>query len=229
MKALHIDFSISGGLSVSRQLTAGIIARLRQTTPGLDVTYRDLAAAPVPQQSPGLLFAKTKAMYEAGALSGDIAEMVGAAIRNGAHVDAATQSEFAIANAALDEFLAADIVVVGAPMYNFGIPSQLKAWIDCLAVAGKTFRYSASGVEGLAGGKRLIIGSSRAASTARPRPSPCSTTRKPTSPASSASSASPTSPSCVPRVSMSAPSSASVRLRPPSPKRPRCRQPDASN
>ena len=92
MKALHIDSSISGGLSVSRQLTAGIIARLRQTTPGLDVTYRDLAAAPVPQQSPGLLFAKTKAMYEAGALSGDMAEMVGAAIRNGAHVDAATQS-----------------------------------------------------------------------------------------------------------------------------------------
>ena len=138
MKALHIDSSISGNLSVSRQLTAGIVARLRQTSPGLEVTYRDLAAAPVPQQSPGLLFAKTKTMYEAGALSGDMAEMVGAAIRSGAHVDAATQSEFAAANAALDEFLAADIVVVGAPMYNFGIPSQLKAWIDCLAVPGKT-------------------------------------------------------------------------------------------
>ena len=62
---------------------------------------------------------------------------------------------------ALDEFLAADIVVIGAPMYNFGVPSQLKAWIDCLAVAGKTFRYTETGVEGLAGGKRVIIASSR--------------------------------------------------------------------
>ena len=79
-------------------------------------------------------------MYEAGALSGDMAAMVGAAIRNGAYVDAATQSEFAAANALLEEFLAADIVVIGAPMYNFGIPSQLKAWIDRIAVAGKTFR-----------------------------------------------------------------------------------------
>jgi FMN-dependent NADH-azoreductase len=62
---------------------------------------------------------------------------------------------------ALDAFLAADIVVVGAPMYNFGIPSQLKAWIDRLAVAGRTFRYTEKGPEGLAGGKRVIIASSR--------------------------------------------------------------------
>ncbi len=61
----------------------------------------------------------------------------------------------------LDAFLAADIVVVGAPMYNFGIPSQLKAWIDRIAVAGKTFRYGANGPEGLAGGKQLVIASSR--------------------------------------------------------------------
>ena len=61
----------------------------------------------------------------------------------------------------LDEFLAADIVVVGAPIYNFGVPSQLKAWIDRLLVAGKTFRHSESGVEGLASGKRVIIASSR--------------------------------------------------------------------
>lgn len=61
----------------------------------------------------------------------------------------------------LDEFLAADIVVIGAPMYNFGIPSQLKAWIDRIAVAGKTFRYTESGPEGLAGGKRVIIASAR--------------------------------------------------------------------
>jgi FMN-dependent NADH-azoreductase len=62
---------------------------------------------------------------------------------------------------ALDEFLAADVVVVGAPMYNFSIPSTLKAWIDRIAVAGKTFRYGANGPEGLAGGKRVVIVSSR--------------------------------------------------------------------
>ena len=62
---------------------------------------------------------------------------------------------------ALDEFLAADIVVIGAPMYNFTIPSQLKAWIDRILIAGKTFRYSEAGPVGLAGGKRVIIASSR--------------------------------------------------------------------
>ncbi|WP_092411059.1 FMN-dependent NADH-azoreductase [Dokdonella immobilis] len=61
----------------------------------------------------------------------------------------------------LEEFLAADVVVIGAPMYNFGIPSQLKAWIDRVAVAGKTFRYGENGPEGLAGGKKLVIASSR--------------------------------------------------------------------
>jgi FMN-dependent NADH-azoreductase len=61
----------------------------------------------------------------------------------------------------LDEFLAADVVVIGAPMYNFGIPSQLKAWIDRLAVAGKTFRYTEKGPLGLAGGKTVIVASSR--------------------------------------------------------------------
>ena len=61
----------------------------------------------------------------------------------------------------LDEFLAADIVVVGAPMYNFTIPSQLKAWIDRILIAGKTFRYGEKGPEGLAGGKRVIVASAR--------------------------------------------------------------------
>ena len=62
----------------------------------------------------------------------------------------------------IDEFLAADTVVIGAPMYNFGIPSQLKAWIDRIAVAGKTFRYGEDGrPEGLAGDKRVIIAISR--------------------------------------------------------------------
>lgn len=61
----------------------------------------------------------------------------------------------------LDEFLAADTVVVGAPMYNFNISSQLKSWIDRIAVAGKTFRYTESGPEGLAGDKRVIVAVSR--------------------------------------------------------------------
>lgn len=62
----------------------------------------------------------------------------------------------------VDEFLAADTVVIGAPMYNFGVPSQLKAWIDRIAVAGKTFRYGADGrPEGLAGDKRVIVAISR--------------------------------------------------------------------
>jgi FMN-dependent NADH-azoreductase len=61
----------------------------------------------------------------------------------------------------LDEFMWADVIVVGAPMYNFGVPAQLKTWIDHLAVAGITFRYTANGPEGLAGGRRIFIASSR--------------------------------------------------------------------
>ena len=61
----------------------------------------------------------------------------------------------------LDEFKAADIVVIGAPMYNFSVPSQLKAWIDRIVVAGQTFQYGPNGPEGLAKGKRVIIGLAR--------------------------------------------------------------------
>ncbi|MFC3711246.1 FMN-dependent NADH-azoreductase [Sphingoaurantiacus capsulatus] len=61
----------------------------------------------------------------------------------------------------LDEFLAADIIVIGAPMYNFGLPTQLKAWFDHILIAGKTFRYGEQGVEGLAGGKRVVVALSR--------------------------------------------------------------------
>lgn len=61
----------------------------------------------------------------------------------------------------LDEFLAADTIVIGAPMYNFTVPSQLKAWIDRIAIAGKTFRYTENGPEGLVGDKRVIIGLTR--------------------------------------------------------------------
>jgi FMN-dependent NADH-azoreductase len=72
------------------------------------------------------------------------------------------QALAAPANAAvLEEFLGADVIVIGVPVYNFNIPSQLKAWIDRLAVAGKTFRYTASGPQGLAGGKEVILALTR--------------------------------------------------------------------
>ena len=61
----------------------------------------------------------------------------------------------------LDEFLAADTVVIGAPMYNFTLPTQLKAWIDRLAIAGTTFRYTDNGPEGLVKGKRVIVALAR--------------------------------------------------------------------
>ena len=64
-------------------------------------------------------------------------------------------------NSVLEEFLAAKTVVIGAPMYNFNISSQLKSWIDRIAVAGKTFRYTENGPEGLAGDKRVIVAVSR--------------------------------------------------------------------
>ena len=75
-------------------------------------------------------------------------------------VDASREPN-ALGETLFDEFMAAVVIVVGAPMYNFGIPTQLKAWIDRIAIPGKVFRYGASGPEGLAGGKKAIIASSR--------------------------------------------------------------------
>jgi FMN-dependent NADH-azoreductase len=139
MKLLHIDSSILGAGSVSRTLSSAIVAAQQAQHPGLDVSYRDLAAQPVGHLSGAHLAAGQGAVPEDAALAADVAD--GAAV--------------------LDAFLAADIVVVGAPMYNFSIPTQLKAWIDRLAIAGRTFRYTEKGVEGLAGGKTVIIASSR--------------------------------------------------------------------
>ena len=130
MKLLHVDSSILGQQSASRELSAAIAARWQDAVPGLQVVYRDLDAAPLPHVS-GRSLAGT-----------DVAESADAAL-------------------ALQEFLDADVVVIGAPMYNFGIPSTLKAWIDRLAVAGKTFHYTANGPEGLAAGKKVILASTR--------------------------------------------------------------------
>nr|MBA2590375.1 NAD(P)H-dependent oxidoreductase [Alphaproteobacteria bacterium] len=139
MKLLHLDSSILSGNSASRQITAAIVGQFADTTPGLEVTYRDLSAQPLSHLSGELFAARQGAVPET-------AEM---------------QKDVAASQAVLDEFLAADTVVIGAPMYNFGISTQLKAWIDRIAVAGKTFRYGANGPEGLAGGKHVIIAISR--------------------------------------------------------------------
>jgi len=139
MKLLHIDSSILGENSVSRQVSAAVVARLRAETPGVEVTYRDLAATPISHLT-GQQFAARFAAPAEGAPG---------------------LAETAAGEAALAEFLAADIVVIGAPMYNFTLSSQLKAWIDQIVVAGKTFRYGPKGPEGLAGDKRVIIALSR--------------------------------------------------------------------
>lgn len=60
-----------------------------------------------------------------------------------------------------DEFLSADVIVIGAPMYNFTVPTNLKAWLDRLAIAGKTFQYGGNGPSGLAGGRKVIVASTR--------------------------------------------------------------------
>jgi FMN-dependent NADH-azoreductase len=139
MKLLHLDSSILGGNSASRQLSAAITGQLAKAMPALEIAYRDLAAEPLSHLSGEHLAAGQGAVPESPTLRKDIAA----------------------SQAALDEFLGADIVVIGAPMYNFGIPSQLKAWIDRIAVAGKTFRYGPAGPEGLAGGKRVVVAISR--------------------------------------------------------------------
>ncbi|RYD63105.1 MAG: FMN-dependent NADH-azoreductase, partial [Verrucomicrobiaceae bacterium] len=136
MKLLHIDSSILSSNSVSRSLTAEIVTTQQRLHSDLSVTYRDVAAEPL-QHLTGSHLAVAQGAPEIDGI------------------------DTAQGSAALEEFLAADIVVIGAPMYNFSIPSQLKAWIDRISVAGKTFSYSEKGVVGLAGGKKVIIASSR--------------------------------------------------------------------
>jgi FMN-dependent NADH-azoreductase len=138
MKLLHIDSSVLGPHSVSRQVSGAIVDRLRQATPDLGISYRDLTTTPLAHLSGSHL-----------------------AAARGAEPAAEVQADLAIGQAVLEEFLAADIVVLGAPMYNFTIPSQLKAWIDRIIVPGKTFKYAADGAEGLAGSKRVIVAISR--------------------------------------------------------------------
>ena len=139
MKLLHLDSSILGAGSVSRTLSAEIVAAQAAIHPGIGIVYRDLATDPI------------------GHLNGPRL----AALQGATPSETSIEADVEKGKPAVEEFLAADIVVIGAPMYNFDIPSQLKAWIDRIAVAGKTFRYTEQGPQGLAGGKKLIIVSSR--------------------------------------------------------------------
>jgi len=126
MKLLHLDSSITGDGSVSRQLSAAIVDRLRAADPAIEVSYRDLVADPIEHLTLG-------------------------------HLPAASEESRAL----LDQFLASDTVVIGVPMYNFTLPSQLKAWLDRILIAGETFAYGPEGPSGLAGGKRVIVALSR--------------------------------------------------------------------
>ena len=136
MKLLHIDSSILGDNSVSRQLSGEVVKAWQAAEPGVEVTYRDLASEGITHFS-GITL---------GAL-GTAAELRDAVQKHEADLSAST----------LAEFLAADAVVIAAPMYNFTIPTQLKAWIDRIAVAGQTFRYTEAGPEGLCGNKKVIV------------------------------------------------------------------------
>jgi FMN-dependent NADH-azoreductase len=139
MQLLHIDSSVLGTHSASRALSAEIVARQITLHPDIKVTYRDLEADAALHLSSAHLAAWHGAAVEDPALGLDLA-------KGGGY---------------LEELFAADIIVIGAPMYNFSIPSQLKAWIDRVVVAGKTFRYGANGAEGLLKDKKVFIASSR--------------------------------------------------------------------
>jgi FMN-dependent NADH-azoreductase len=139
MKLLHIDSSVLGSNSASRALSAEIAAKQAALYPGLAVTHRDLSADAALHLSSAHLAAWQGQAVEDVSLGADLA-------KGGAY---------------LEELIAADIIVIGAPMYNFSIPSQLKAWIDRVVVAGKTFRYGANGAEGLLKNKKVFIASSR--------------------------------------------------------------------
>lgn len=140
MTILHIDSSILGGYSVSRALSAEIVAKQQALHPGTKVIYRDLVADAALHLSD-----RHMAVFQGSAVT-----------------DPALGADLATGSAYIDDLFAADIIVIGVPMYNFSIPSQLKGWIDRVVVAGRTFRYGANGPESLLPkGKKVFIASSR--------------------------------------------------------------------
>lgn len=139
MKILHLDSSVTGEKSISRPLTAFAAETLKKANPGAEYVYRDLVKNELRH-------------YTAVArLYGD----------NAPQITDEQKAELATGKELLAEFLSADTLLIGAPMYNFSIPSQLKAWIDLIVVPGTTFKYGANGAEGQCGGKKVVIISSR--------------------------------------------------------------------
>ena len=143
MKILHIDASPLGSASISRQLTASVVEKLTRDHPAAQVIHRDLIENPISH------------------LTGELLQVLRPAPGSTPPSGPTLRAEADQTDALIDELLGTDVIVVGAPMYNFSIPSQLKAWIDRVAQAGRTFRYTAAGPEGLAKGKKAIVVSTR--------------------------------------------------------------------
>ena len=140
MKLLHVDSSVLGTHSVSRQLTAEVVAEWRKSHPNTTVEYLDLAVDAPNHFS---------------------ADALGIKVGAQANPTEAERRENAVSERLVSQFLGADVIVIGAPLYNFTVPTQLKAWIDRLAQAGRTFTYTDKGPVGLAGGKTVIVVSTR--------------------------------------------------------------------
>ncbi len=137
--ALVITSSALGEASVSSQLVEETVVRLRSYDPALRVIARDLGRDPVPH------------------LTIDSAT----ALRGGEPINSAQAAARSLSDGLITELKAADTLIIGAPMYNFGMPSTLKAWFDHVLRAGITFSYSESGPEGLLKGKRAFVVESR--------------------------------------------------------------------
>ena len=138
---LQINASINNGNGQSSRLAEQFVAAYRQRNPGAQLIVRDVAAAePVPHLD---------------------AERFGAFTTPPDQRDAAQRAIVAYSDALISELQQADVIVLGLPMYNFGVPSQLKAYFDHIARAGVTFRYTATGPVGLLGGKQVYVFATR--------------------------------------------------------------------
>lgn len=133
-RILHIDASARGAGSLSREIGAELVRRL--AAPGAEIVHRDLAADPPPF------------VHEA---------WVGANFTRADERSPAQREALAGSDALVDELVGADVLVLGVPVYNFGIPAVLKAWIDQVGRVGRTFRYTANGPEGLSGVGRAYL------------------------------------------------------------------------
>jgi len=140
MQILQINSSSrayqNGAGSHSTRLAGELVQRLRQVHPGAEVTVRDLRMNPHP-------------VLDEAALQ--------ALFTPAEHRSPAQAARVAQDDELIDELLAADLVVLAAPMYNFGVPAQLKVWIDAVSRAGKTFRYTEKGPIGLVTGKTVYV------------------------------------------------------------------------